>query len=137
MADILQNEEVEMKREKLSDNFYRDEFACKCGCGRAAINLYLVECLQRVRDIVDVPIIINSGYRCPAHNKAIKGSQQSRHMLGLAADIRAHSEYYPDEIATVIEKYILEITDGFIGLGVYETFVHFDVLRAKDKRWTA
>jgi hypothetical protein len=23
-----------------------------------------------------------------------------------------------------------------IGLGIYEKFVHFDVLRAKDKRWT-
>ena len=32
------------------------------------------------------PVIINSGYRCPALNKAIKGSPTSQHMKGEAVD---------------------------------------------------
>lgn len=51
--------------------------------------LRLSEGLERVRAMVGEPIIILSGYRCPALNKAIGGSKHSAHMDGLAADIRA------------------------------------------------
>lgn len=124
-----------MKREKLSTNFYRDEFACKCGCGKVAINLYLVECLQRIRNRFNVPITITSGYRCPAHNKVVGGSKSSRHMLGLAADIRVGKSLISRE-PTRVKLEILGMFNEPIGLGTYDTFVHFDVLRAKDKRWT-
>ena len=36
----------------------------------------------------DDPIIINSGYRSPAVNKAVGGAQNSNHLTGCAADIR-------------------------------------------------
>ena len=47
----------------------------------AAINLF-----QPVRDILGQPMIINSGYRSPAVNKAVGGSATSAHSLGLAID---------------------------------------------------
>lgn len=34
------------------------------------------------------PITVDSGYRSPAVNRAVKGSDTSAHLLGLAADIR-------------------------------------------------
>ena len=37
----------------------------------------------------DDPIIINSGYRSPAVNKAVGGVATSNHLSGCAADIRA------------------------------------------------
>lgn len=37
-------------------------------------------------------IIIASGYRSPALNKAIRGKQNSQHLLGEAADIHVASE---------------------------------------------
>jgi Peptidase M15 len=43
--------------------------------------------LQPLRDMVNRPININSGYRSPALNKQIKGSPSSQHMKGQAADI--------------------------------------------------
>ena len=43
--------------------------------------------LQPLRDAVGVPVKISSGYRCPALNKAVKGSATSQHMKGEAADI--------------------------------------------------
>ena len=33
------------------------------------------------------PVVLSSGYRCPALNKAVKGSATSQHMKGEAADI--------------------------------------------------
>ena len=41
------------------------------------------------------PIPINSGYRCPAHNAAVKGGPLSAHLFGLALDLAVTS---PDEL---------------------------------------
>ena len=43
--------------------------------------------LERVRVVLDKPIHVTSGYRCPALNEEIGGAHDSMHMQGLAADI--------------------------------------------------
>ena len=48
----------------------------------------LAETLEQVRMIFGKPIHINSGYRCPALNKAVGGVRNSAHLAGFAADIR-------------------------------------------------
>ena len=73
----------------LSRNFSRSEFECKCGCGEAEVSPFLIEVLQRLRDILGVPITVTSGRRCTAHNAAVGGAKNSQHLQGLAADIRA------------------------------------------------
>jgi hypothetical protein len=45
--------------------------------------------LDPLREKFGKPIYVNSGYRCLALNKAVKGSKTSSHMNGLAADITA------------------------------------------------
>ena len=45
--------------------------------------------LQPLRNAYGKPIIVNSGFRSPALNTAIKGSRNSQHTLGQAADITA------------------------------------------------
>lgn len=47
--------------------------------------------LDPLREMYGKPIIINSGYRSEALNKAVKGSNTSDHMSGRAADIDAGS----------------------------------------------
>jgi len=47
--------------------------------------------LEEIRSLLGVPVLVSSGYRCPALNKAVGGSKGSAHMLGLAADITAPS----------------------------------------------
>lgn len=47
----------------------------------------LADTLQLVRDLVGRPVIVTSGYRSPAVNKAVGGSSTSAHSKGLAADI--------------------------------------------------
>lgn len=43
--------------------------------------------LEPLRQFFNVPIVIGSGYRCPALNKAVGGVKNSQHMTGEAADI--------------------------------------------------
>jgi len=47
----------------------------------------LAATLEDVRALVGKPIVVSSGYRSPAVNKAVGGSVSSAHMTGLAADI--------------------------------------------------
>ncbi|MBK6963271.1 MAG: peptidase M15A [Bacteroidales bacterium] len=50
-----------------------------------------VNILQPLRDALGSPVNLNSGYRCPSLNTAIKGSKNSQHMTGQAADIVDHN----------------------------------------------
>ena len=43
--------------------------------------------LEPLRERVKEPVIISSGYRCPALNRAVGGSNTSQHMKGEACDI--------------------------------------------------
>ena len=45
------------------------------------------EILEPLRAFAGQPIIIGSGFRCPALNKAVGGVKNSQHMTGEAADI--------------------------------------------------
>ena len=75
----------------LTRNFSLSEFKSKDGAGTPLSLICniseLAENLQALRDAVDKPIIINSGYRSPKHNKAVGGSPNSQHLKGKAADI--------------------------------------------------
>lgn len=119
---------------KLSENFTVAEFACKgCGCcSTVKIDSDLVAYLQKIRDHFGKPVIINSGYRCPTHNKRIGGVTNSNHMKGMAADITMRGVSHA-EIAKYAE------TLGMKGIGLYETdkdghFVHVDT-RTKKSFW--
>lgn len=46
-----------------------------------------VNLLEPVRELYGGPIIVNSGYRSPELNKAVKGTAGSQHLKGEAADI--------------------------------------------------
>ena len=48
----------------------------------------LVDCLlDPLREAWGSPLIVTSGYRCPALNKAVGGSETSAHTAGWAADL--------------------------------------------------
>ena len=66
----------------LTKNFARYEFQCPCGCGQQSVDMELAEKLQLIRDKVDRPLKITSGYRCITHNAAVGGSQNSKHRYG-------------------------------------------------------
>lgn len=47
----------------------------------------LADYLDRIREKLGRPILVNSGFRCPMLNKAVGGVANSQHLKGLAADV--------------------------------------------------
>lgn len=109
--------------------FTPKELECKCGCGGLPKQEF-VSRLDKLREKYGKPMKVSSGYRCPAHNKAVGGSPNSRHMTGEAADILLDSaESYK------VAKLAYEM--GFGGIGVAKTFLHLDIREPKEGRlWT-
>ena len=62
----------------------------------------LIPAMQEVRDLLGAPIIIKSGYRCPALNAAVRGSQSSQHMDGHACDFVAPKFGQPSQVAAFL-----------------------------------
>ncbi len=121
----------------MTKNFKLKEFECKCGCDMP-LEVYenvikLASQLQFLRDYTGRPITINSAYRCPEHNAKVGGSKTSQHLLGKAADITIQS-LKPAEVFVLIEDLIDmgHMLQG--GLGLYDTFVHYDIRKTK-ARW--
>ena len=117
----------------LSKNFSRLEVQCPCGCGASLINPFLVEKLQKVRNIIGRPIIITSGVRCEFYNTSIKASMNSSHIpddygIGNAVDIACLNSKDRYELVEVAQKFFKRI--GISG-GSYGGFVHLDVDRSK------
>lgn len=72
----------------------------------AAENLKLLvdNVLDPLRDAYGKPIRVNSGYRSPALNKAVKGSKTSQHMKGQAADITGGSKQENKKLFELAQK---------------------------------
>lgn len=122
---------------KLSKNFNLREFKCSDG-SPTPLEVFknlekLATNLQVLREKVDSPITITSGYRSPAHNKKIGGAEKSQHILGTAADFKVKG-MRPSEVYAIIENLIKEgkIQEG--GLGLYSNWIHYDI-RGTKARW--
>jgi hypothetical protein len=63
---------------------------------------FLCSMLEEVRSLLDKPMIITSGYRCPKLNSAIGGSKNSQHTQGLAADFICPQFGTPYQVAEEI-----------------------------------
>ena len=74
---------------KLSEHFSLSEFRCKCGAAHdTKLDTELVEKLEKLRKKLECSkIIVNSGYRCSAHDRRVGGSGSGMHTKGQAADI--------------------------------------------------
>lgn len=122
---------------QLTTNFNISEFACKDGTAVPSTLLAnakaLASSLQILRDAIGKPIRINSSYRTPSHNKAIGGVSNSQHLYAKAADIVVNG-MTPASVKKEIEALISagNMTQG--GIGLYNTFVHYDI-RGTKARW--
>lgn len=118
----------------LSKNFSRHEFKCpgkNCCGGSAPVHPDLIKALQTLRDLAGVPLKISSGFRCIKHNHEVKGSKNSFHTLGMAADIKVPYGMTPVGLSLLAEE-IPAFREG--GIGLYATWIHVDV-RPYKARW--
>jgi uncharacterized protein YcbK (DUF882 family) len=122
---------------KLTKNFSLEEFKCKDGSdipNNALSNIIeLAKNLQVLRDALGKSITITSGYRSQKHNAKIGGAKNSQHVKGTASDIKVKG-MTAKEVALVIEELIEsgKMKEG--GIGIYPTWVHYDI-RGVKKRW--
>lgn len=125
---------------KLTKNFSKAEFECRCGCVMPKdvlgnIKLLAIQ-LQSIREYVGQPISINSAFRCKSHNSRIGSDDTSQHILGKASDITINT-FTPNEVADIVENMLInEMLPSFYigGLGKYKTFTHLDIRKNK-ARW--
>jgi zinc D-Ala-D-Ala carboxypeptidase len=95
----------------------------------------LTECtipgMQRVRDLLASPIVVSSGYRAPAVNRAVGGSSTSQHCMGEACDFKAPGFGTPLEIARFIVANKAKI--GFDQIIQEGAWVHISFVKANPR----
>lgn len=131
--------------EPLSKHFTLKEFRCACDletCHTTKIDVALIASLEAIRDMLQEPLKITCGYRCPEHNKCLRDdelakikaecsdreplvAENSKHMEGIAADFLLD----PSKHKLVSDRY-----HGRYGIGFYSNRLHFDV-RNGCARW--
>lgn len=114
---------------KITNHFKVKEFACKDGSQIVFIDDYMVTLLEILRQKINKPIIITSGYRTPGWNAKCDGAKYSYHMRGMAADIRVNG-MSPKELANKLDAIV---PDG-CGIIVYKSWVHFDTRNGKYRK---
>lgn len=112
-------------------NFSLKEFECR-HCHHQEIAQSLIELCQKIRDYVNIPIRINSGWRCKYYNQVCGGVFNSYHVQGLAADLSC------DMGALALYDAIKEMYScglipelSFCYLYTAKNFVHVDVGRKR------
>lgn len=105
----------------------------------AIVNLKrLCSWLEVLREQVDHPIIINSGYRSAQLNRKVGGAATSNHLTGCAADIRTSGYEQAIAYAAILLAYAKESEQVFDELLIERNrygavWLHFAV-RPKDNR---
>lgn len=101
-------------------SFSPEEIACR-GTGKLLVDPRAMDMLQALRDRIGKPMIVNSGYRSPEHNRAVGGAARSKHMEGIAFDVRMDNHDPQAFMAAAREI-------GFKGIGEYPDlgFTHID-----------
>ena len=73
--------------------------------------------LEQVQALLEYPISISSGYRCPALNTAVGGSPGSQHVWGLAADFTCEAFGPPLAVAQAIGASVIEFDQCILEFG--------------------
>ena len=97
--------------------------ACRCGCGLSIEDMdrTFMTRIDVARQIANIPFIIISGIRCPAHNNNVSTTGfDGPHTTGQALDIfvRNSNERY------IIRRVLIML--GFNRFGTAESFLHVD-----------
>lgn len=101
--------------------------------------LYTIERLDKIREEWGGPIIVTSGYRSQALNKAVGGSKSSAHLTGMAADIHPKNGDIMDLAALIatmemeFDQLILEKTTVKNGEILGCQWLHIGFSRTKNR----
>lgn len=99
--------------------FTHDELRCKCGCDELIIDEFFIHKIEKLREFLNFPFIVNSFFRCIKHNEDIGGAKNSYHLRGQAMDIRAEG-LEALEIIETARRFNIR------GIIAYPKFIHLD-----------
>lgn len=111
--------------EQITPYFSTREFTCHCknvDCDIQKLSIDLLEKLVHVRQILELPIQINSGYRCHEYQLELVNSGKetakglSQHELGNAADVACNN----------MHALLTELSKEFNAIGTAISFIHVD-----------
>lgn len=108
--------------------FKRNEPYIACSCGRcggfpAEPDERLMRLADSLRREANAPLIPSSTVRCPAHNRAVGGVANSRHLSGKAMDFSIPGWPAP-KILTLLQRHP-EVRYAY---AINQTHVHMDVV---------
>lgn len=109
-------------------HFKDAEFKCK-HCGEIKLDQHLVALLELVRLRFGKPVVVTSGYRCEEHNANVGSAKKSKHILGIAADIKVKGVQ-----PSAVFDFLDDAFPNCYGIGLYSGWVHIDVRQDK-ARW--
>lgn len=93
----------------------------------AALRLLTDNLLDPVRELWGKPIIVTSGYRCAALNRAVGGARNSHHLKGMAADITTGSQADNRQLFQLIMQSSLPFTQLIDEHGFSWIHISFDM----------
>jgi len=112
----------------ITKNFTTDEFKCHCGCGKSDMEPEFMKILQSIRNEINRPLRITSGYRCESHNNKISTTGKTGpHTQAKAADILISG-------ADAMRLFTIAQKHGISGIGLSQKgphnarFCHIDSL---------
>ena len=111
----------------ITKNFTTDEMACSC-CGKSDMDDEFMRILQSIRDEMQRPLKITSGFRCEEHNQRVSTTgKKGPHTFAKAADILISG-------ADAMRLFTIAQKHGVSGVGMSQRgahakrFVHLDIL---------
>ncbi|GAL26779.1 hypothetical protein JCM19239_5280 [Vibrio variabilis] len=93
---------------------------CTCGCGQYHVKQHALDQLQQVRDVLNRPLTVTSGYRCERHPEERCKPVPGQHNKGVAFDVAIVGGAQRYEVIKA------GLQCGATGIGVAKTFVHLD-----------
>ena len=119
---------------QLTTHFNVSEFKCKCGGNHdTLLDIELVNKLEQLHKALNCSkIIVNSGYRCSAHDKNVGGNGYGQHTKGTAADIVCYDQSGKKISSKIVSCAAQDV--GFGGIANIDstyTAAHVDVRTVK------
>jgi hypothetical protein len=106
-------------------------YACPC-CGQSYISDALSDAIDHLDWFFQNRYRISSGFRCPAHNAAVRGDSASLHLTGQAVDLAPDPIPMPDLVRAALSVPAFAV--GGFGWYPHRGIIHCDV-RSTPTHW--
>lgn len=117
----------------IAPNFKVTDFQCHCAAcaedpSRPRTKDEVIIAVQAIRDFLGKPIVVSRGVSCEAHNKAVGGAEDSRHLPSHrdAVDIAVDNASDAYDIVQVA-MFELNFSERFTAYEVCKKHVHLDM----------